>query len=122
MNGNLLMIEGKPIKKLMKYEVVYTKLWGDDVGKDMAGNLGGTFIGISPKLQLELAPCDEQELTPLLKLFNRPYLSVTYYDTEYNDYCTGMYYAEDVTISLKKQNQMKFNSYQVNLTPVSRRM
>lgn len=121
MQGNLLTIEGKAVEKLLKYEISYAKSWGDDTGRDMAGTMMGSFKGIYPYLQLEIGSCNKEELSSLLRLLNKPSFNVRYYDIESEGFYSAKYSAEDITVSLKKQYQMRFNAYQINLTPITRR-
>lgn len=121
MKGNLLTIEGKVIKKLLKYETLYAKLWADDSGRNMAGDMEGTLIGIYPKLQLTIGRCNEEETAQLLSLFNRPYMTVTFYDAETRGFKTAKYYSNDMSTSLIRQSIMRYDSFSINIIPAKGR-
>ncbi|MDL2276388.1 hypothetical protein LJC02_01920 [Breznakia sp. OttesenSCG-928-G09] len=118
MDGNLLTINGRAIKKLLKYEILYAKLWAEDTGRNMAGVMEGTLVGIFPKLQLEIGSCNESELAANMSLFNKSIVSVKYYDSDKKAYTTANFYSNDIAVSLRSQHRMKYNSYQVNLIPI----
>lgn len=121
MDGNLLRIDGNVVKKFIRYDILYEKQWAEDTGRNMAGTMEGTLIGIFPKLQIEIGSCDENELIEIISLLNQPSVEITYYDSELQKFETADYYSDNVLVSLKSQKKLRYNSYTVNLTPIKRR-
>lgn len=118
---DLLKINGKKIERLKTYDVQYNKLWADDSGRTMDGRMSGTLIGIFPKILLEFGPMSDSEISALLKVINRPVMSVTYYDPEYKGLRTADYYSNDPTASLKKLSTMRHKGFTLNLIPMEKR-
>lgn len=61
-------------------EYNYPKLWGEDSGRNLAGEQSGTLIGIFPKLVVEFGKLTKSELELLAPIFDSKYQTVTYYD------------------------------------------
>ena len=40
----------------------YHKLWGNDSGRNLAGGMAGTLLGIFPKITLQFRPLTKDEL------------------------------------------------------------
>ncbi len=120
-SGDLLQINGMPVKKLISYKVQYNKLWGQDSGRNLAGVNKGTLIGIFPKIILELGSMDEYEMEVFLAWTDLPEISVTYYDARYRELRTASYYSSSPEASLKNKNTMKYDRITVNLIPNQKR-
>lgn len=82
LNKDSLQIQG--IKDITRYilevEYGYNKLWGTDIGRNMAGTNSGTFLGIFPKLRITFRKTTQQELEDLAEILDSPVQYVTYYD------------------------------------------
>ena len=121
MDGSLLKVEGKIVRKFIRYDILYEKQWAEDTGRNMAGTMEGTLIGIFPKIQIEIGSCNDSELVEIITLLNRPCVKITYYDSELQKFETANYCSDNITVSLKNQRKLNYNSYTVNLTPIRRR-
>lgn len=116
----LLKIDGTPISKFIKYEVMYAKLWAEDTGRVISGKMEGSLIGIFPKIQIEIGSCTEAEIATNLALFNKAFVTVDYYSPVKKRVVQEQFYSNDVTTSLRRQHDLRFNSYAVNLIAVRR--
>lgn len=122
MATELLKINGVRFDKFVKYDIEYNKLWGEDAGRDMAGNNGGTLIGIFPKIFIEIGALDENKMSKVLSIVNKPWVTVDWYDPEFKKVITGVKYQPNVpTASLRKLKTLKYNSMTFNLIPVGKR-
>ena len=52
-SGDLLKINGKTVAGLKSYKITRAKLYSD-AGRNLNGGLSATFIGVFPKLELEI--------------------------------------------------------------------
>lgn len=121
MIGDLLKINNQVVTKFVKYEILYAKLWAEDSGRNMAGVMEGTMIGIFPKLQITVGKLNENEISSLIAILNAPYMSVTYYDIETKTSRTAQYYAGDITPSMIKKSISRYGEFSFNLIPVRAR-
>lgn len=53
MTDFLLKIDGEIVPNISKYTISYNKLWAD-AERNMNGDIRATFIGIFPKVELEI--------------------------------------------------------------------
>jgi len=67
-------------KVLTPFIIEKNKLWGEDTGRTMSGELFGTLIGIFPKIVAEFYVEDEIELSALLVILDSAFQTVDYYD------------------------------------------
>ena len=104
---DLLLINGKKVPKLVKYQVGYKKLWSSDTGRSMTGENKGTLIGIFPKIEVTCGVLNEEEMSTLLSLVNVANANVTYYDTEYKRTITQSFYFGDIDDELLRKSQMR---------------
>jgi len=61
-------------------EYGYNKVWGGDTGRNMAGSMSGTLLGIIVKLKLTFKPTTQAELEALVPILDSAFQSTTYYD------------------------------------------
>lgn len=81
----------------------YNKLWASDTGRNLAGVMSGTFIGIFPKITLQFRKLTKQELEVVVPILDSPSQTLTYYDPNKKinitiDTYTGDYEIVDKTI------------------------
>lgn len=86
---------------LISAKYSYNKLWASDSGRNLAGNMIGTLIGIFPKITLEFAPLTATELQTVVSLLDTASQSVRYYDPKKREYITIETYAGDYEINNK---------------------
>ena len=83
----------------------YPKLWASDSGRNLAGKMTGTLIGIFPKLILQFRPLTKEELNIIAPILDRANQSVTYYDPNKNENVTMTTYTGDWEITNTTMNQ-----------------
>lgn len=76
-----------------KYE--FNKLWAQDTGRNLSGQMTGTLVGIFPKLILHFRKLTKSELNIIAPILNRATQSVTYYDPDTNSSKTISTYTGD---------------------------
>ena len=109
MIGTLLKINGQTIPNIKTYKVGNNKLWAD-AERNMDGDVRATFIGVFPKLELEIGGVLTSTIVAnLCALLDQPYFSVTFYDPKTRANRTAQYYASDYTVELMD----KYEYYQV---------
>lgn len=65
---------------LLEVKYSYNKLWGEDSGRTLSGNMTGSLIGIFPKLECQFRRLKQNELELLAPIFDSAVQSLTYYD------------------------------------------
>ena len=76
-----------------KYE--YNKLWASDTGRNLAGKMTGTLVGIFPKLILTFRKLTKAEMNIIAPILDSATQSVTYYDPTTNSNKTLSTYTGD---------------------------
>ena len=79
-----------------KYE--FNKLWGSDTGRNLAGKMTGTLVGIFPKLILTFRKLSKAELNIIAPILDSPSQTITYYDASTNQNETIQTYTGDWSI------------------------
>lgn len=77
----------------------YPKLWAGDSGRNLAGKMTGTLIGIFPKLILQFRPLTKEELNIIAPILDSQNQTVTYYDPNKNTNITIETYTGDWEIT-----------------------
>lgn len=65
---------------LVEAKFGFNKLWSQDSGRNLAGRMTGTLIGIFPKLTLQFRKLTKSELEIIAPILDRENQTVTYYD------------------------------------------
>lgn len=81
------------------------KLWASDSGRNLAGKMTGTLIGIFPKLILQFRPLTKDELNIIAPILDSARQTVTYYDASENQNITMTTYTGDWEITNTTMNQ-----------------
>lgn len=76
-----------------KYE--YNKLWASDTGRNLAGELSGTLIGIFPKITLTFRKLTKAEMNIIAPILDSSTQTVRYYDPTTNSNKTLTTYTGD---------------------------
>ena len=76
-----------------KYE--YNKLWGSDTGRNLAGKMSGTLVGVFPKLVLTFRKLSQAELNIIAPILDSASQTTTYYDPTLNRNVTINTYTGD---------------------------
>jgi hypothetical protein len=65
---------------LVEAKYSFSKLWSQDSGRNLAGVMSGTLIGIYPKLTLQFRKLTKAELEIIAPILDSATQSVQYYD------------------------------------------
>ena len=90
---------------LVEAKFSYPKLWASDSGRNLAGKMTGTLIGIFPKLILQFRPLTKEEINTIAPILDSAYQQVTYYDVNKNANITMTTYTGDWELTNKNLNQ-----------------
>ena len=83
----------------------YPKLWASDSGRNLAGKMSGTLIGIFPKLILQFRPLTKEELNIIAPILDSARQTVKYYDVNKNKTVTMTTYTGDWELTNYNLNQ-----------------
>lgn len=104
---------------LTQVEYQYPKLWGQDSGRNLAGDQTGSLLGIFPKLILHFRKLTQQELQTLAPIFDSQNQSVTYYDPFKQSNITITTYTGDWSVVNKGIGRNE--GFQISFISTSRR-
>lgn len=76
-----------------KYE--YNKLWGPDTGRNLAGKMSGTLVGIFPKIILTFRKLTQAEMNIIAPILDSGTQTLVYYDPSTNSNKTLSTYTGD---------------------------
>lgn len=79
----------------------YNKLWASDTGRNLAGAMTGTLVGIFPKIILQFRHLTKQELEVIIPILDSSSQNVTYYDPFKKQNITIETYTGDYEITNK---------------------
>ena len=79
----------------------YNKLWANDSGRNLAGVMSGTLIGIFPKLTLQFGKLTKSQLETIVPILDSPNQTTTYYDPNKKRNVTMTTYTGDYEITNK---------------------
>ena len=65
---------------LVEAKYNYNKLWASDSGRNLAGKMTGTLIGIFPKIILQFRKLTQAEIEIITPILDSASQSLTYYD------------------------------------------
>ena len=65
---------------LVQATYTYSKLWANDSGRNLAGTMTGSLLGIFPKIVLQFGSLNKTQLETLAPILDAPSQSVQYYD------------------------------------------
>lgn len=83
---------------LVEAKYSYNKLWASDSGRNLAGTMSGTLIGIFPKLILQFKPLTKSELEIIVPILDSASQTVSYYDPNKKTQTTMTTYTGDYEI------------------------
>lgn len=86
---------------LLEAKYGYHKLWGNDSGRNLAGEQSGTLIGIFPKITLQFRKLTKAELETIVPYLDSATQSLTYYDPNKKQNVTIDTYTGDYEITNK---------------------
>lgn len=119
-DGDLLKINGKTIPHIVTYKVSRAKMWKDSE-RNMSGDVRATFIGIFPKIQLEIGYTTQKELSELTQILDTDFFDVEWFDVRIQETISAKYYASDYDVELDSKSKGRYKPFSVSLVPVSKR-
>lgn len=87
----------------VKYE--FNKLWARDTGRNLAGKMSGSLVGIFPKIILTFRKLTQAELNIIAPILDSATQTVVYYDPTLNTSKTLSTYTGDWSIVNKSISQ-----------------
>lgn len=102
----------------------YNKLWASDSGRNLAGKMTGTLVGIFPKIILQFRKLTKSELVTLAQILDSSTQSLTYFDPFKNAYTTMTTYTGDYEIVNDRiiNENSKNEGFQISFIAVSKRV
>ena len=79
----------------------YNKLWASDSGRNLAGVMSGTLIGVFPKIILQFRRLTKAELEIIVPILDSQNQTLTYYDPNKKTNVTMTTYTGDYEIANK---------------------
>ena len=86
---------------LVEAKYSYNKLWSSDSGRNLAGAMSGTLVGIFPKITLQFRKLTKAELEVITPILDSASQSVTYYDPTKHQSVTMATYTGDYEVTNK---------------------
>lgn len=101
-----LIIDGVSMGKyLTSVKYNYNKLWGEDSGRTLNGNMVATLVGIVVKLECNFRELTKAETELLAPIFDRAEQTIVYYDPIKKANNTIKTYSNDWGISFLNINR-----------------
>lgn len=105
-NRDSVIINGVSMGQyIVEAKFSYPKLWASDSGRNLAGKMTGTLIGIFPKLILQFRPLTKEELNIIAPILDSANQTVVYYDPNKNENITMTTYTGDWELTNNNLNQ-----------------
>lgn len=96
---NSIIINGISIGQyILEAKYGFNKLWSSDSGRNLAGSMTATLIGIFPKIILEFRKLTKEELEVIIPILDSPRQIITYYDPNKKQNITMTTYSGDYEI------------------------
>lgn len=94
----------------------YPKLWGNDSGRNLAGEMVSTLIGIFPKITIQFRKLTKSELEIIAPILDSVQQNFTYYDPVEQQNITIQTYTGDWNVRNKKivSNNSKNEGFEVS--------
>ena len=106
LNKDSIIINNISIGKyIVEAKFQYNKLFASDSGRNLAGKMTGTLIGIFPKLILQFRPLTKEEINIIAPILDSAYQQVTYYDVNKNANITMTTYTGDWELTNTNLNE-----------------
>lgn len=98
-NKNSIIINGVNMGNyLVEAKYGYNKLWSSDSGRNLAGTMSGTLVGVFPKIILQFKPMTKSELEVIVPILDSVNQIVSYYDPKKKTQTTMITYTGDYEI------------------------
>ncbi len=102
----------------------YNKLWANDTGRNLAGTMSGTLIGIFPKITLQFGKLTKNEMEIIAPILDSSRQTVTYYDPNKKTNVTMTTYSSDYEFLNKHfiNNNRKNEGFSCSFISTSKRV
>lgn len=108
LNKDTLKVNSTSIGKyIVEANFGYFKLWSDDSGRNLAGVMKGTLIGVFPKITVQFRSLNQAELEIIAGLLDSKTQSVQYYDPKQKTVRTMSTYTGDWESVQRNINRVK---------------
>lgn len=98
-NKNSIIINGVNVGNyLVEAKYSYNKLWASDSGRNLAGSMTGSLVGIFVKLTLQFKPLTKNELEILVSILDSASQTISYYDPYKKQQTTMETYSGDYDV------------------------
>lgn len=119
-NKNSITLNGTNVGTyLLSVKYSYNKLWGSDTGRNLAGTMTGTLIGIFPKLTLHFRKLSSSDLHTIATIIDGDSVTVGYWDPNKNEQVTFGAYTGDWEYESNRVGNA--SDFEVSFTSLSRR-
>lgn len=108
---------------ILKAKFGYNKMWSQDTGRNLAGTMSGTLLGVFPKIILDFRKLTKSELEVIVPILDSPNQTVTYYDPNKKRNVTMTTYTGDYEIENTQiiKNGRKNSGFSCSFISVKRR-
>lgn len=102
-NKDSIMVNGISMGQyILQARYEFNKLWGNDTGRNLAGKMSGTLIGIFPKITLTFKKLTRAEMNIIAPILDSSTQTVKYYDPATNATKTLTTYTGDWNYTNKR--------------------
>ena len=122
-NKNSIIINGISMGQyIVEAKFGYNKLWGEDSGRNLNGDMVATFIGKFPKITLQFRKLTKSELEYIAPVLDSARQTVTYYDPSKHSNVTMTTYTGDWEITNKHiiNNSRKNEGFSISFIAVKK--
>lgn len=124
LNKDSIIIDGVSMGQyIVQAQYGFNKLWGEDSGRNLNGDMTASLIGIFPKIILQFKPLTQAEMEIITPILDKPRQSVTYYDPTKQENVTMTTYTGDYEIVNKHiiAGMFKNEGFQVSFISTKKR-
>lgn len=98
-NINSIIINGVNMGRyIVEAKYSYNKLWANDVGRNLAGEMSGSLVGTFPKIILQFRALTKSEMEIIAPILDSATQTVSYYDPNKKAQTTMTTYTGDYEI------------------------
>ena len=125
-NKNSIIIDGVNMGNyITEAKFGYNKLWSSDSGRNLAGTMVATLVGVYPKIVLEFRKLTKSEFEIVAPILDKPFQNTTYYDPNKKANVTMRTYTGDYEVSNKGivgTEGLKNESFNCSFIAISKRV
>lgn len=122
LNKNSIMINNVSMGQyILQATYEHNKLWAEDTGRNLAGKMLGTLIGVFPKIKLTFRKLTQAEMNIIAPILDSSTQTVTYYDPTTNQNETITTYTGDWSYTNKQIVSKNDSSFECSFIARERR-